>query len=318
MRALRAALSRRAPHLPRRACRRADRRRQSAPQRGHRRAARGGGRRTLADLASGGGCARERYDLAIDFHGGPRASLLTLAERRARAHRLRRRRPQLDVHAACRAAARAAAAPLGREPVGPARGRSASAARSGRSTRWRCRSIRRAAARRRAPRRARASPPATALIVMHVSAGNPFRRWPLARSSRSSSALAAARSAAARRRHVRAVGAEAAERVIARRARRACGADARGTGAVVRRVLARRAARAARSRGALHRRRQRAAAHRGHDARCRSSGLYGPTLPARSAPWRDPACDHRVGRVPASCPAARAISACASRATSAA
>src|SRR4029077_3676118 len=31
----------------------------------------------IADLALGRSLRRERYDLAIDFHGGPRASLLT-------------------------------------------------------------------------------------------------------------------------------------------------------------------------------------------------------------------------------------------------
>ena len=41
---------------------------------------------------SAGGCAPTRYDLAIDFHGGPRASLLTWLSGAPDAHRLRRRR----------------------------------------------------------------------------------------------------------------------------------------------------------------------------------------------------------------------------------
>ena len=73
-----ATLSRRAPHLSRRAGRRADRRQQSAPRRGHRRAARRAacaGCSTISRWRAG--CAPQRFDLAIDFHGGPRASLLT-------------------------------------------------------------------------------------------------------------------------------------------------------------------------------------------------------------------------------------------------
>ena len=40
-----------------------------------------GARGFIADLALGARLRRERYDLAIDFHGGPRASLLTWLSR---------------------------------------------------------------------------------------------------------------------------------------------------------------------------------------------------------------------------------------------
>jgi ADP-heptose:LPS heptosyltransferase len=124
------------------------------------------------------------------------------------------------------------------------------------------------------------------LIVAHVSAGNPFRRWPEPAFTRLVVGLAAASPA---RRIVLSSGpsdAGAAER-IADAARRELGADG---GRVVRFgdfSLAELRALVARSRlfvggdtGPLH------------VAATTSTpivGIYGPTLSARSAPWRDPA-----------------------------
>jgi ADP-heptose:LPS heptosyltransferase len=42
----------------------------------------------LRDLALGRQLARQRFDIAIDFHGGPRASLLTWLSGGSAAHRL--------------------------------------------------------------------------------------------------------------------------------------------------------------------------------------------------------------------------------------
>ena len=131
IRALRRALSRRAPHLSRRAGRRAGRRRQPASRRGDRRAARRGVAGLRDDLALGRRLRAARFDLAIDFHGGPRASLLTWLSGAPT-------RIGYDVAGRSwmyttprRAAARAAAAALGREPVGPAGAARHRAARSG-------------------------------------------------------------------------------------------------------------------------------------------------------------------------------------------
>ena len=61
------------------------------------------------------------FDVAIDFHGGPRSGFLTWATRRAAAHRLRPARPRLVLHDARAVDAIAAsAAPLGAESVGSA------------------------------------------------------------------------------------------------------------------------------------------------------------------------------------------------------
>ena len=139
---------------------------------------------------------------------------------------------------------------------------------------------------------------------------------------RVSSELAAALAARdARRRARRDVG------TVGARRRRPGRSPTRGRGSatatanaslVVRRVFAGRAARAGRSRSALHRRRQRAAAHRGDERACRSSALYGPTLPVRSAPWRDAAVRSRSPWRWRVCRAGRAISASARLAISAA
>ena len=125
---------------------------------------------------------RERFDVVIDLHGGPRSSWLTLATGAPQriGYDIPGRR-WLYTRTVARAA-RAAAAALRRQPVGPAAARSTAGRATppdpardavempldagGRPPH------RRAAARRRRRRRS------TTLIVVHVSAGNPFRRWP--------------------------------------------------------------------------------------------------------------------------------------------
>ena len=167
-----------------------------------------------------------------------------------------------------------------------------------------------------APDATPASPTTIALVVIHVSAGNPFRRWPAAHFVELVAALAAGDP---RRRVIVTSGPserDAAGRVIAD-ARARSRRRTRAARAVLRRVLARRAARAARSRGALHRRRQRTAAHRRDDRRADRRAVRtdaaGPIGAVARRRLRSPS-----RWTPARCRAGRAISASASRATSAA
>jgi len=209
-----------------------------------------GVRGLLGDLALGRRLRAARYDLAIDFHGGPRASLLTwlsgapvrigyevvgrswlYTRRIARPRELGRRHSvenQWDL-----------IEPLGIAPPDRSADPMEMAAdpRAGAAV---------------AERLARAGVTAAdALVVIHVSAGNPFRRWPSAHFVDLVSELAAGDP---RRRILITSGPserDSAGRVI--------GGDS----------------------GPLH-----VAA----TTRVPIVGLYGPTLPARSAPWRDEGC----------------------------
>ena len=121
---------------------------------------------------------RERFDVAIDLHGGPRERVAGVGERRADAHRLHDRRTLVDVHPRRRRAPPDLdAAALGAEPVGPAGAarhrRLRSDPRSGGDGGGRGRSSARASGASRGRHR-----PSDPLVVIHVSAGNPFRRWP--------------------------------------------------------------------------------------------------------------------------------------------
>jgi len=131
------------------------------------------------------------------------------------------------------------------------------------------------------------------LIVIHVSAGNPFRRWP----ATSFAELAAALAAADPRRRVLITSGpseqDAAGRVIAEAHARlgarapqvlSCGEFSL---AELRALLDRAALYIGGDSGPLH-----VAATTGVPI----VGLYGPTLPARSAPWREASLIHRVGR----------------------
>jgi lipopolysaccharide heptosyltransferase II len=120
---------------------------------------------------------RERFDVAIDFHGGPRASLLawlsgaprrigyTVAGRgwmyTERVHRPRGLRPRHSVLNQWDLLA-----PLGIEPPSPA----------SHPVEMAVDPVAVAATRRRLLAAGADTPD---VIVMHVSAGNPFRRWPV-------------------------------------------------------------------------------------------------------------------------------------------
>lgn len=243
-------------------------------------------KRLAADLALARRLRRGRYDLAIDLHGGPRSSLLTwmsgapqrigyeIAGRSwmytrtvARPRELRPRHSvlnQWDLLAAIDGwpgllpDAAVNAVEMAPDPEAEA------------------------AVERRL--RAAGIGPANELIVAHVSAGNPFRRWPEASFTRLVVGLA---SASAARRIVLSSGPsdrEAADRIAAA-ARRELGASADRVVAYGEFGLAELRALVARSRlfvggdtGPLH-----VAA----TTTTPIVGIYGPTEFVRSAPWRD-------------------------------
>jgi len=237
------------------------------------------------DVALGRRLRAQRYDLAIDFHGGPRAALLTwlsgapirigyeiagrawmYTHRVARPRALRPRHSvenQWDL-----------LAPLDIAPPDRAQYPMAMPLDSEIAVRVTDRLSRAGVSER------------DRLVVIHVSAGNPFRRWPLAHFVDLIAALAADDE---RRRIVITSGPseqDAASRVIA-------DARARLGSARAEQVLKCGEFSLAELRALL----ERAALYVGGDSgplhvaattTVPIVGLYGPTLPARSAPWRDP------------------------------
>ncbi|MGH9141044.1 MAG: glycosyltransferase family 9 protein [Vicinamibacterales bacterium] len=240
----------------------------------------------LDDLALGRRLRAARFDVAIDFHGGPRASLLTwlsgapqrfgyqiagrgwmYTRQIARPRELRARHSvenQWDL-----------LAPLGiaapdrtRQPVEMPIDAAIAAAVGERLKREGVTAEDR-------------------LVVIHVSAGNPFRRWPFAHFVELVAALASADS---RRRVLVTSGPseqDAADRVIAAARTRLGEGGSRQVPscgdfslAELRALLDRAALYIGGDSGPLH-----VAATTGVPI----VGLYGPTLPLRSAPWRDQA-----------------------------
>jgi heptosyltransferase-1 len=245
-----------------------------------------GWRRLGTDLALARQLRRARFDLVVDFHGGPRASFLTWAtgaprrvgyavkgrswmytEVVARAADLR---PRHSVENQWDLLAR-----LGRPlPAGPDRARHR--VRMDESP---------AAAAVVARRLADAGVgPGERLIVIHVSAGNPFRRWPAGHFVELAVRLAANDPD---RRIILTSGPSEAEaaRAIVERARERLAAGSRDrirTGddyslVELRSLVARAAVYVGGDSGPLH-----VAA----TSDVPIVGLYGPTLPVRSAPWR--------------------------------
>ncbi len=181
--ALAAHVSRRAHRIRRRASRVAGGRAQSRPERGDRRraSARRAGAHPLrprARQAAAGAALRPGHRLSRR----PAQRAAHARERRADAHRLRPARARLVLHEtrAVDAIARAAAS-LGAEPVGSdhAGRRAGPASPASDPVRMvvdaECRRARRPRDSQR-PESIAAAP----VIVVHVSAGNPFRRWPAA------------------------------------------------------------------------------------------------------------------------------------------
>ena len=242
--------------------------------------------RLTGDLSLARRLRRARYDVAIDFHGGPRSSLLTLAtgapmrigytvpgrswsytHRIPRSRELRRRHSvvnQWDL-----------LAPLGIGPPDPRYDATEMPENSDGAAR--------VAARLAAAGCGDQDP----LVVLHVSAGNPFRRWPAASFTELVTRLVSASEsrwvmvtsgpsdmeAAAR------VSRDAREHVDARAARRVIHAGDLDL-PELRALIGRASLFIGGDSGPLH---------IAGTTTTPIVGLYGPTLPARSAPWRDPA-----------------------------
>ena len=227
-----------------------------------------------------------RYDLAIDLHGGPRSSLLTWLSRAPI-------RIGYDVTGRSWMYTRRIARPRALRPRHSVENQWDLLAALGVLPATRARNpvemtVDPAAARAVAGRLARAGVgDDDQLIVIHVSAGNPFRRWPPAHFVSLAAGLAAADPA---RRIVVTSGPSergAADEVIA-------GARARLPEADRSRVLACgefsiAELRALVDRAALYIGGDSGPLHVASTSQVPIVGLYGPTLPVRSEPWRDPA-----------------------------
>jgi predicted lipopolysaccharide heptosyltransferase III len=224
-----------------------------------------------------------RYDVAIDFHGGPRASLLTrlsgapmrigyeVAGRSwmytRRIHRPRELRARHSVENQWDLLA-----PLGIAPPTPAQFPVEMAADP-------------AASRVVAERLAQSGVALNdRVVVIHVSAGNPFRRWPMTSFGEVAAALAA------RDRRTRVVitsgpsEAEAASCVIADARERLPAAERDRVLACGEFSLSE--LRALVDRATLYIGGDSGPMHVAATSRVPMVSLYGPTLPARSAPWR--------------------------------
>jgi ADP-heptose:LPS heptosyltransferase len=242
-----------------------------------------GWRGLLGDLALGRRLRAQRFDVAIDFHGGPRASLLAwlsgapvrigyeivgrswmYTQRIGRPRELRPRHSVENQWDLLRA--------LGVPPPEPAVDRVEMTVDA---------TVAATIANRLAAAGVRDD---DRLIVMHVSAGNPFRRWPIDHFIALAARLV---SSDPRRRIIVTSGPsehDAAERVIGG-ARAALGTEGRNvlscgefSLAELRALVERAALFIGGDSGPLH-----IAATSGVPI----VGLYGPTLPVRSAPWRD-------------------------------
>ena len=253
-----------------------------------------GWRRIVADVALASELRRTRFDLVVDFHGGPRASFLTWASGAARrvGYAVQGRswmytevvprpadlRPRHSVENQWDLLAH-----LGR-PLPAAPDRRRHRVRMDESP-----GLADAVAHRLA---AAGIGPGHRVVVVHVSAGNPFRRWP------ADHFVELAVQVAARdpnRRIILTSGPSEAEaaRAIVERARqrftaasgdgnRAGSVDAIRTGdeytlAELRSLVARAAVYVGGDSGPLH---------LAATSDVPIVGLYGPTLPVRSAPWR--------------------------------
>ena len=249
------------------------------------------------DLALGRRLARARFDVAIDFHGGPRASLLTwlsraprrigyevagrswmYTERVSRPRELRARHSvenQWDL-----------LTPLGIAP--PTRERNPVEMPLDAAT----------AAAVRDRLAAHGVLNTSTVVVLHVSAGNPFRRWPLERFAQVAATLTESgpdvrvvitsgpSEAHAAQRVIESARAQLSER--SRNAVLACGEFSLPE------------LRALAEIAALYIGGDSGPMHVASTSHVPMVSLYGPTLPARSAPWRSsaPAASIEVSGLP--------------------
>lgn len=227
-----------------------------------------------------------RYDLVIDFHGGPRSSVLAWTTRAAErigyeiagrgwmyTRRIARPRAPRARHSVQNQWDLLAA--LGIDP--PDRRRDAAEMANDPVV---------ASAVDRRLQAAGLRPDRDRPIVIHVSAGNPFRRWPLGSFVDLVTSLVAADP---RRRVILTAGPSEAQAAaeVARDARARLGSHADAvadTGEFDLTEL-----RALFERAALYIGGDSGPLHVASATKVPIVGLYGPTLPVRSAPWRDPA-----------------------------
>jgi lipopolysaccharide heptosyltransferase II len=245
----------------------------------------GGVRRLIDDLRLARQLRRRRFDVAIDFHGGPRSSWLAWvsgAPRRVgynitsrswmytdRVSRPRELRPRHSVSNQSDLLA-----PLGIPPLHPV----TDPVEMPES----------ADARQQVDALLTAArvPPDAELIVIHVSAGNPFRRWPPEAFARLTAALARGSS---RRRIVLTSGPSesGAAAEIAGRARASLDPPTWGR-ILMTEELGLAALRVLVARAALFVGGDSGPLHIAGTTETPIVAIYGPTLPARSHPWRDP------------------------------
>lgn len=234
------------------------------------------------DLEAGRSLRRRRFDVAIDLHGGPRSAWLSFASGAPMRIGYRTRgRSWMYTHAVPRPADLgpvhsvvkqwALLAPLGIGPGDPSRDPVEMAddpAATARVERW----------------LAQAGMAHHALVVLHVSAGNPFRRWPPAHFA------ALVRELGRRdpeRRFILTSGpsdADAARAIVEQV--RAGSAEAGATVKHVEFDLAE--LRALTARAAVYIGGDSGPLHIAATTRTPVVGLFGPTLAERSMPWRDP------------------------------
>jgi lipopolysaccharide heptosyltransferase II len=228
---------------------------------------------------------RERFDVAIDLHGGPRSAWLTWGSRApirigyrapgrrwAYTHQVPRAPHEQPRHAV--ANQWDLLAPLGiAEPCAPARDAVEMAADP--------------AAASRVERRLAAVGFALTdpLVMLHVSAGNPFRRWP---PDAFAAVVAALAQRDRRRRFLITSGPSDADaaRAVAERARQALGT---GGGAVSHGEFDIAELRALAAHAAVYIGGDSGPMHIAATTATPIVALFGPTLPERSMPWRDPA-----------------------------
>ena len=242
-----------------------------------------GVRRLLDDVRLARTLRARRFDIVIDFHGGPRSSWLTWvtgARRRVgytipgrswmytdRVDRPRELRPRHSV-----ANQSDLLLPFGIAPLDPATDPAEM--------------VETPEARRRVEStRAAASMSADAeLIVLHVSAGNPFRRWPAGAFATLAATLARS---SPRRRILLTSGPSEMEAAtaIADVARQLAGPDAGER--VLTEELGLADLRVVIARAALYIGGDSGPLHLAATTRTPIVAIYGPTLPARSEPWRD-------------------------------
>jgi len=247
--------------------------------------------RLAYDIALARRLRRNRFDLVIDFHGGPRSGFLTWATgaRQRVGYDLPGRGWWYTTRVAWTRSLVpprhsvlnqwALVEPLGIEP--PERARDAVTM-----------PLDPDAVRRVADRLEAAGVDRSArLIVLHVSAGNPFRRWPATSFARAAATLAS--EDPARRIIITSGPSEhaAAEAVAAEARQLAGGAAARivRTGEFDLAEL-----RALVDRAALYIGGDSGPLHIAATTRTPIVALFGPTLPERSMPWRDPAIGARA------------------------